>query len=492
VARRWSCRCDRIRRRSILMPLQRGLKLILYSWGNSNMKIGISVRYHACLLLTLAVLVPCAVVGAAESKQEVEKYPDGKTKATYSVNSKGVRDGAFQEFYEDGSTVKVQGTYQAGKLRGLYQEFHPNGKAKLKVMYKKGVRSGKYSEHGEDGLPTISGSYRDGKLHGARKRLDGRATLSEEIWASGVLILPKSPAYLKKQLKAISKASIKTVGEIPPTTPEIVARVNEPTLHAHREAALRRLMMYRCVCNLPYEDMVLDKTFIAHSEAACLLLKKLGAVSHFPPNPGLPEEQYQFARVGTINCNLQSDNEETLLHQTVRDFMWDSDDRNLQILGHRRRCINPAMLKTGFGRTGRFLAMWAPDKTRKEIPDYDFVAFPARGLQPVSLLRNNVYAWSVSLNPEKYRTPDNGSLKVKLVPARFDAKKGRIAKGSKPLEVEHLHVDVQQGAFPAAIIFRPKDLVHRPGKSFWVEITGVQTAAGEETKISYFVSFVKM
>jgi len=448
-------------------------------------------------LATLVVSIACSAAVAAETSQQVEKFPDGKTKATYSLNEEGVRDGVYKEFYEDGA-LKVQGIYRKGKLEGLTKEQYPSGKLKQKRTYKKGVLSGKYSEHDEKGIPTLTAVYRDGKLHGLKKQLEGRKSISEEIWADGKLLLPKSPALLKKQLKAISKAKIETVGEMPETLDAVVNKVNDASAHELRVSAMRLLMMYRAACNLPYEDMVLDRTCIAHAEAAGMVLAKLGKPSHVPPNPGVSEELYQFGLVGTKHSNLRHGADDATISSSVRDYMWDTDHpANVVRLGHRRWCLNPEMRKSGFGKTvvdqySSMLTMWAFDNSRKEFPDYDFFAFPARGVQPISLMfPKKPCAWSTSFNPAKYRMPSDSELGVKVVAARFDPKKLRLVLDDKPYELEQVHVSIEQYSYPPAVIFQPKDPEYRPGKSYWVEITGVKNADGTSAEIGYLVSFAK-
>ena len=114
--------------------------------------------------------------------------------------------------------------------------------------------------------------------------------------------------------------------------------------------------------------------------------------------------------------------------------MDDSDQGNIDLVGHRRWRLNPKMARTGFGCGGRFGVMWSFDSDRKEVPDYAFVAFPPRGLTPVSVFKESM-AWSVSLNPDKYQSPQQESVKVTVVPVRFQPRQGTLQKGPQPLEL---------------------------------------------------------
>ena len=61
-----------------------------------------------------------------------------------------------------------------------------------------------------------------------------------------------------------------------------------PALLAARGAALKRLMAYRYLVGLRYEDLELDPEFNFHCQAASRMLKVLGRLDHTPENPGLP------------------------------------------------------------------------------------------------------------------------------------------------------------------------------------------------------------
>ena len=80
---------------------------------------------------------------------------------------------------------------------------------------------------------------------------------------------------------------------------------------------------------------------------------------------------------GTSRGNLYMGSEDIVAQ--VRAYMDDSDASNIDAVGHRRWCLNPRMVKTGFGQTGKFGAMYAHDNSRRKIPEYDFVGYPAPG-----------------------------------------------------------------------------------------------------------------
>jgi hypothetical protein len=165
--------------------------------------------------------------------------------------------------------------------------------------------------------------------------------------------------------------------------------------------------------------------------------------------------------------------------------MDDSDARNIDRVGHRRWCLNPAMVKTGFGASGVFAAMWAHDASRKDVPDFDYVAYPAMGYMPDYYFGAR-HAWSVSLNPKKFDRPDAKNVKVRVIPVGDD-----YARNADPLPLDHLGVSSEGMGLRDCIIFRPKELELAPGRRYWVEIDGV-TKGGKPMPIRYVVHFFEL
>lgn len=425
---------------------------------------------------------------SGKERELVETYPDGQKKAVYTLNAEGLKNGPFKEFYPDGKT-KAQGSYKQDKLHGPYKAFYPTGKLKIRAVYRQGQYHGQVEEFGEDGLIKVRANYQEGQYHGLVQQYEGKQLIKEEFWLEGQLILPRSPGMLAAELAAIQKMPVETVGRLPVQTPPVVLKaIKDPLAHARREAALRVLMNFRCLCGVPYQDLKLDWAYIAHCEAASYLLSKVGKLDHTPANPGLPEAEYRFGFEGTSKSNLSTVDSPI---QAVRGFMDDSDPGNIQRVGHRRWCLNPAMLKTGFGFGWGYTAMWSMDHSRSEIPDYDFVAFPPRGLVPVGSFRSH-YAWSLSLNPQKYQTPEATRVKVEIRPAKLSLKPPRLEKAPAVLPIDYFHVDTGGYGIPNCIIFRPAGFKVVPGTAYWVEITGLETLRGQKTNLGYLVAFIAL
>ena len=122
-------------------------------------------------------------------KQYYEQAP--KTLKTTTKYLKGVKHGVYRTYYENGQ-LAANGIFTDGKLDGVYEEFwnegtlngkaiysmgviesnekfHPNGQLRLKVTFKKGLRSGEVITYYSNGNVAIEEFYIDGKLDGNRK-----------------------------------------------------------------------------------------------------------------------------------------------------------------------------------------------------------------------------------------------------------------------------------------------------------------------------------
>jgi hypothetical protein len=247
--------------------------------------------------------------------------------------------------------------------------------------------------------------------------------------------------------------------------------------------ALRRLKAYRYLAEVPYEDLTLDDEYNALCLAGAELCQKLGKLEHTPKNPGLPEEEFTIAYKGTSRSNLAWGR--MTLPAAVDGWMFDSDSYNIERLGHRRWCLYPGMQKTGFGRVGVFAAMYTFDRSRAELPDFDFICFPARGYMPVDFFGPR-QAWSVTLNPRKYQTPAKD-----FVPKIYLADAKGMKEGQQ-LKLDFKNVDSFPFGIPNCIIFRPEALEVAPGKRYIVELDGIsRKSAGDPVALRYMVEFTK-
>jgi hypothetical protein len=465
-----------------------------------------------------AVIVAVAGSGAAAKDQsKTETYIDGKPHFVYSVDSEGRKNGEFRELDPDGHLL-LSATYAKDDLNGVYRSFFPGGKPKVVAAYAGGKLSGQYREFAESGEAALVATYKAGELNGPRQQIllgkfvkneiwkqgklasvtgrkagklhgwrrefvQGHVTV-DEFWFNGQLLIPKGPQFITQELAAIEKMPVRTSGEFPNVPEKLDRRLHDPELQSQNEGALRKLIAYRFICDLPYKDMELDRDYMAHAQAGAEILTRVGQLTHTPENPGMPETEFQFAYRGTTHSNLAGLGNAS---GSVELYMDDSDASNIDRVGHRRWCLNPAMLRTGFGVDGSYSAMWSFNMSRRNVPDYDAVAFPPRGLTPSSHFKSN-YAWSLSLNPLKFHDPDS-SVKVTVTPMRFDPEKVMLERETKPLEMDYFKVTETSFGGSMCIIFRPKNVSVSAWSAYSVSISGLKNLKGQDVPVEYFVGF---
>lgn len=251
-----------------------------------------------------------------------------------------------------------------------------------------------------------------------------------------------------------------------------------------QNAYLSKLRQYRFLCGVPYESLAWDAKYAELAEHASLVCAKLNQMTHTPTKPpGMSDADYELGRKGAGESNLFTGLTEPAA--CVDGWMEDSDPKNIDRVGHRRWCLNPTMLKTAFGTVGNYAAMYAFDKSNAAVPDWDFVAYPARGYMPISFFGPK-HAWSVSPNLKHFKAPVEAQIQVTIRAA--DAK---LAPTGPPLKLDYFHVDGGGFGSGPAIIFRPANFALQEG-AFVVEIAGIKPASGEEAPVRYVVNFVNL
>jgi hypothetical protein len=298
------------------------------------------------------------------------------------------------------------------------------------------------------------------------------------ILTTGLIIAFGAGAALAGERTAPRQS--RSLDETRKTLASILAKDDKADEKTH---ALRKLKAYRYLAEVPYEDMTLDEDYDAMCLAGVKLCDKLGRVEHTPKNPGLPEDEYKLAYQGTSRSNLAWGRNS--LTAAVDGWMFDSDPGNIDRVGHRRWCLHPAMKKTGFARVGRCSAMYVVDRSREPLPDFDFICFPARGYMPVDFFSSR-HAWSVTLNPKKYKTPARD-----LTPVVYEVDWESGQKGAQ-LKLDYRGVDKAGFGIPNCIIFRPEGASIAPGRRYIVELPEiVPSAGGEPVTLKYEVEFVQ-
>jgi hypothetical protein len=444
------------------------------------------------LAALVAVVVSCVSVARAEDI--VEKFDDGTTKVRYKTDGEGRKAGGYVEYFPGGG-IHIRANYLRGQLQGEYVEHYPGGKVKLKANYRDGLLNGPYQSHHESGKVHIRTTYAAGKLNGTYAEVDAEGkTVAEQIYFDGLLLYARSTRMIKEMLKEILGDADFGPRLVPFgrgfRTTERPAKPDAPAPGASvNDVELRRLNAYRYLCGVPC-DVTLKPEYNDYAQAAADLCARIGRLDHRPSNPGISDEAFKKARTGTEHSNLA---QAFGTPGSVRGYMDDSDESNITCVGHRRWCLNPAMLQCGFGQNGSFSALYAHDVARRNVPDYDHVAFPPAGFVPNDCFGAHC-AWHVSLNPARYRNPSKGEVKVNVYPLS-GAGKDKIPSPDKrgpALALDFFNVDLSGCGIPNAIIFRPQGVSDRDGSAYWVEIKGLKKADGSDAVLEYVVHFVDL
>jgi hypothetical protein len=414
-------------------------------------------------------LAPLQGGAPAPPREIAESYPSGAVKVRYSLDDDGRRNGPYSEYFEDGR-VKIRTAYRAGELEGAYEAFDPKGAVLQKSNYQKGLLHGSYYEKSEDGVREVKAAFRGGKKHGAVEVLEKRKRVSIQEWKQGALLTIDGIEPYPNALEAILD-ELKKIEEL---TPEGFDKMDP------RVRALRRLQQYRFLCGVPYEGMLLDPTMNELCAAGAKLCKAIGRLDHTPPNPGWPDAEYRRAYEGTSHSNLSMG---ANMQGSVDSYMDDSDPGNVGRVGHRRWCLNPRMLRTGFGIDGVWTAMWSMDASRSKVPPIDFVAYPARGYMPREYFRRNV-AWSISSATGKYAARSKD--KVKIVVRALD---DWYAPTGEPYKLVDVNIEAGGYGGSPCLIFRPVSLGNEAGKKYWTEIS---TDGDDAPEVRYLTEFVSV
>jgi hypothetical protein len=215
-----------------------------------------------------------------------------------------------------------------------------------------------------------------------------------------------------------------------------------------KSQALRKLKAYRYLAEVPYKDVVLDEKYDQSCQGAAKLCQVLGRLEHRPMNPGWPDKEFQLAYFGCTHTNLGWGMRD--LAHAVDTWMEDSDASNIAIMGHRRCCLNPTMQKTGFGRADKYFAMFSLDKSRKAMPDFDFVCYPARGYMPVEFFGPR-YGCSI---PRNIKIPPRILRQKCTWPTPPARKQGSRCRSISKRSSRRSPTPTQ---YPTALFFGPKD-----------------------------------
>jgi hypothetical protein len=241
------------------------------------------------------------------------------------------------------------------------------------------------------------------------------------------------------------------------------------------------------------ENIIMTDELNDLGQHGAVILAKLGHLTHTPSRPADMDQTFfrkAYESTTTANIHWSSAGSDSL-QQAVRNFCNDSDESNIDRLGHRRWMLNPELRVIGFGyaisAAGSFIPIQVFDKSNTEKIDMDFVLWPNRGYFPSSFFATTE-AWSVSLNPDSYNL-NRCRPNVKLT-CLSNGKEWAFTASDKDIKGKYFNIEKSNYGLPYCIIFRPDGIMsYGINKKFKVEIGGLIDRSGKAQKIEYEVEF---
>ncbi|MBO4338606.1 MAG: hypothetical protein J5877_01635 [Clostridia bacterium] len=259
------------------------------------------------------------------------------------------------------------------------------------------------------------------------------------------------------------------------------------------QATVNRLSALRNIAGLP--SVTMDSTLNSQAQYGAVLLAA-SDFSHFPQKPSdMTQDFFDKGTAATSTSNISAGRS---LSTTPDGFMKDEGDNNLPVMGHRRWQLNPDMKKVGFGfainesnpyNSYKYYATEKCMDTSGNANDFMYVSWPASGNFPKELFEGDT-AWSVTLNPSYYQTPEKAKVKVTLK-SNSDNTEWTFS-GDETYTVssvgKYFNVETNGYGIGNCIIFRPAGISYYYGV-YTVVISGLKDSFGNAVTLSYKVDF---
>ena len=274
------------------------------------------------------------------------------------------------------------------------------------------------------------------------------------------------------------------------SAPYSIGKLNSSAL----KDANNMLNFVRFLSDLP-DDVVFTDALNQQCQYGSVLLAANGALSHRPTKPSdMPQDFYQkgYDNCGASNLHSSSSyRDDTSVSDYIASFMDDSDPSNIDRVGHRRWIINPAMLYSGVGLAQNskskesFNTLYAFDASRTQSVAYEAVRWPNGSAFPTAFFDGHC-AWSVSLNPAIYQTPNASEVKVTLT--NDAGKSWSFSQNNKDVSGRFFNIDTGGYGIANCIIFRPEGVSSYEG-TYSVSISGLKKIDGSNAQMQYSVTF---
>ena len=246
------------------------------------------------------------------------------------------------------------------------------------------------------------------------------------------------------------------------------------------------------------------------AQYGAVVLAAANTLSHDPPiSSGMDGGFYQRGRnaLGQANiavtsfegrpaAELEQEKLRSAIPVIMRNYMDGFGSSGYAAMPHRRWILHPALESVGFGCADAADASMyhvlklvsAPSASGG--PAYDFIAWPPSGSVPAQAISPGA-PWSVTLDPEEFRTPGRSALSV-TVTRQSDGRVWTLnaSSSSNAADSSFLLVSTQPYGVENCILFAfPSG--ERDGYSgdYRVRITGLTTRDGREAVLDYQMRF---
>ncbi len=304
---------------------------------------------------------------------------------------------------------------------------------------------------------------------------------------------PPQITAIRAKFKEYSTWSVGNIYEYTPNVgrPFRAGRMTDQAL----TAGLNRTKFVRYLAGVS-EDIEMDPALHNQAQHGAVLIAAHGRLSHTPPRPsGMDDSFYQMGYKSTTTSNIHHTiGARGTLIESVMSFMDDSDETNIDRVGHRRWILNPQLKKVAFGQADiggeqpqTFITMQVFDTSGPSTTRDSFVAWPSPGYFPSQFFGPS-QAWSISFSPENFDL-SRSNPRLKLI-RLGDNKEWVFSPSQRNARGQYFAVEKNGFGIPFCIIFRPEggtDLLFN--KKYRVEIQGMIDKSGNATPVNYEVEF---
>ncbi len=278
--------------------------------------------------------------------------------------------------------------------------------------------------------------------------------------------------------------------------------------------ALNALKMVRYIAGLPYENINFSDQLNNISQHGAVLLAASNQFSHYPDQPSdMPDSFYEIGYKGCSEANISAGLSN--IAKSVLGFIADGGSNNIERAGHRRWILKPGADNFGIGYARNTASGVSYGGNRISMHVFSglgywqcesdsYIAWPNSGDFPIQYFTNTQdlsykppYPWSINLGAA-YAQPNRNSIALTLTRARdgkvwsFNNSTPQLGLNGMPDNSMHLAVDNGGYGMQKAILFRPDVTTLgeiRDGDRFTVNLSGINTAQGQPTTLTYTIKF---